>query len=212
VDESVYVIGDACIAGDMPKSGFAANSQAKVAAMNIRGDLIDSKVFPAKFANTCWSLIETDDNIKVGAQYAPGDGKIASTQVVSSARPVRMPRPARRTTRKRSAGMQASQPTCSADRGISLGVLKAGSKAGRGVDLRPAPCQRQGPMFRHCTIALASRWAALLRRMQCDGTGAHLMPACLIRRLAGALTLAAVLFATGPWRGQMTFWCSPPPA
>ena len=80
VDESIFVIGDACIAGDMPKSGFSANSQAKVAAMTIRGDLVGSKVFPAKFANTCWSLIETDDSIKVGAQYAPGDGKIASTQ------------------------------------------------------------------------------------------------------------------------------------
>jgi sulfide dehydrogenase [flavocytochrome c] flavoprotein chain len=80
VDEAIFVIGDACIAGDMPKSGFSANSQAKVAAMNIRGDLIGSKVFPAKYANTCWSLIETDDSIKVGAQYAPGDGKIASTQ------------------------------------------------------------------------------------------------------------------------------------
>jgi sulfide dehydrogenase [flavocytochrome c] flavoprotein subunit len=80
VDEAIFVIGDACIAGDMPKSGFSANSQAKVAAMNIRGDLIGSKVFPAKYANTCWSLIETGDAIKVGAQYAPGDGKIASTQ------------------------------------------------------------------------------------------------------------------------------------
>ena len=48
--------------------------------MTIRGDLTDSKVFPAKYANTCWSLIETDDSIKVGAQYAPGEGKIASTQ------------------------------------------------------------------------------------------------------------------------------------
>jgi molybdate transport system substrate-binding protein len=38
--------------------------------------------------------------------------------------------------------------------------------------------------------------------MQCDGTGAHLMLACLIRRLAGALTLAAVLFATGPVRAN----------
>jgi sulfide dehydrogenase [flavocytochrome c] flavoprotein subunit len=56
---TIFVIGDACIAGDMPKSGFSANSQAKVAAMNIRGDLIGSKVFPAKYANTCWSLIET---------------------------------------------------------------------------------------------------------------------------------------------------------
>lgn len=80
MDEAVFVIGDACIAGDMPKSGFSANSQAKVAAMNVRGDLVGSKVFPAKYANTCWSLIETDDNIKVGAQYAPGDGKIASVQ------------------------------------------------------------------------------------------------------------------------------------
>lgn len=80
VDDAIFVIGDACIAGDMPKSGFSANSQAKVAAMNIRGDLVGSKVFPARYANTCWSLIETDDDIKVGAQYAPGDGKIASTQ------------------------------------------------------------------------------------------------------------------------------------
>jgi len=79
VDESIFVIGDACIAGAMPKSGFSANSQAKVAAMNIRGDLVSSKVFPAKYSNTCWSLIETDDGVKVGAQYAPQDGKIAST-------------------------------------------------------------------------------------------------------------------------------------
>ncbi|MBU2487353.1 MAG: NAD(P)/FAD-dependent oxidoreductase [Alphaproteobacteria bacterium] len=84
VDEAVFVIGDACIAGDMPKSGFSANSQAKVAAMNVRADLVGSKVFPAKYANTCWSLIETGDSIKVGAQYAPGDGKIASTQAFIS--------------------------------------------------------------------------------------------------------------------------------
>ena len=78
-DENIFVIGDASIAGAMPKSGFSANSQAKVAAMNIRGDLIGSKVFPAKYSNTCWSLIETDDGVKVGAQYAPQDGAIAST-------------------------------------------------------------------------------------------------------------------------------------
>jgi len=79
-DENIFVIGDASIAGAMPKSGFSANSQAKVAAMNIRGELIGSKVFPAKYSNTCWSLIETDDGVKVGAQYAPQEGEIASTQ------------------------------------------------------------------------------------------------------------------------------------
>lgn len=78
MDASIFVLGDACIAGDMPKSAFSANSQAKVAAMNVRGDLMDAKVFPAKYTNTCWSLIETDDGVKVGAQYEPKDGKITS--------------------------------------------------------------------------------------------------------------------------------------
>ncbi|ADZ71126.1 NAD(P)/FAD-dependent oxidoreductase [Polymorphum gilvum] len=78
-DETIYVIGDASIAGDMPKSAFSANSQAKVAAMAIRGELTGSKVFPARYSNTCWSLIETDDGVKVGAQYEPNDEKIAST-------------------------------------------------------------------------------------------------------------------------------------
>ncbi len=79
VDDSIFVIGDASIAGAMPKSGFAANSQAKMAAMHILGDLIDAKTFPARYANTCWSMIGTDDGVKVGAQYASVDGKIAST-------------------------------------------------------------------------------------------------------------------------------------
>ena len=78
-DENIFVVGDSSIAGDMPKSGFSANSQAKVAAMTVRGDLTDSKVFPARYANTCWSLIDTNDGVKVGAQYSPTDEKIAST-------------------------------------------------------------------------------------------------------------------------------------
>jgi len=85
VDENVFVIGDASIAGAMPKSGFSANSQAKIAAMHIRADLTDSKTFPAKYSNTCWSLIGTDDGVKVGAAYAAVDGKIASTSKFISA-------------------------------------------------------------------------------------------------------------------------------
>jgi sulfide dehydrogenase [flavocytochrome c] flavoprotein subunit len=84
VDANVYVVGDASIAGDMPKSGFSANSQAKVAAMMIRGELAKSRTFPARYANTCWSLIETDDTVKVGASYAPKDGKIAATSTFIS--------------------------------------------------------------------------------------------------------------------------------
>ena len=79
MDENIHVLGDASQNGDMPKSGFSANSQAKVAAMPVRGALLDSRVFPAKFSNTCWSLIATDDGVKVGAAYEATDEKIAKT-------------------------------------------------------------------------------------------------------------------------------------
>lgn len=79
VDENIHVIGDASIASAMPKSGFAANSQAKVASNAIRGALTGSRVFPARFANTCWSLIATNDGIKVGAAYKAGEEKIEVT-------------------------------------------------------------------------------------------------------------------------------------
>ena len=78
VDASIHVLGDACIAGDMPKSAFAANSQAKVAAMMVRGELMKSPTFPARYSNTCWSLIETDDTVKVGGSYGAKDGKITA--------------------------------------------------------------------------------------------------------------------------------------
>jgi sulfide dehydrogenase [flavocytochrome c] flavoprotein subunit len=76
VDANIFVTGDASIAGDMPKSAFSANSQAKVAAMIIRAELTKSRAFPARYSNTCWSLIAPDDDIKVGGNFEPGDGKI----------------------------------------------------------------------------------------------------------------------------------------
>lgn len=80
LDENIFVIGDASIAGDMPKSGFSANSQAKVAAMTIRAELLSSRLYPASYTNVCWSLIALGDAVKVGAHYVPGDdGLIRST-------------------------------------------------------------------------------------------------------------------------------------
>jgi len=84
MDDSIYVIGDASIANAMPKSGFSANSQAKVAAMHVLADLTGSETIPATYGNTCWSLIATEDGVKVGAQYASVDGKIESTSTFIS--------------------------------------------------------------------------------------------------------------------------------
>lgn len=76
-DPDIYVLGDSSQQGDMPKSGFSANSQAKVCANAVRGALTGSKVFPARFSNTCWSLIDTNDGVKVGATYEATEEKIA---------------------------------------------------------------------------------------------------------------------------------------
>ncbi|KAA5596229.1 NAD(P)/FAD-dependent oxidoreductase [Blastochloris sulfoviridis] len=80
LDPNIYVLGDAAIAGAMPKSAFAANSQAKVVAMMVRGELAGARTFPARYANTCWSVIETDDTIKVGGRYEAKDGAIAEVE------------------------------------------------------------------------------------------------------------------------------------
>lgn len=79
MDPDIHVLGDSAEQGDMPKSGFSANSQAKVCAMAVRGALTGSKVFPARYSNTCWSLIAADDGVKVGANYEATEEKIART-------------------------------------------------------------------------------------------------------------------------------------
>lgn len=75
-DPNIYVLGDASVATAMPKSAFSANSQAKVAANAIRGELTSSSVFPARYSNTCWSMISPDNSVKVGASYQAGTEKI----------------------------------------------------------------------------------------------------------------------------------------
>ncbi|MBM2576311.1 FAD-dependent oxidoreductase [Jannaschia sp. Os4] len=77
MDEDVYVLGDAAAQGDMPKSGYSANSQAKVVANAVRGALTDARVFPARYSNTCWSLIDDENGVKVGATYEGTEEKIA---------------------------------------------------------------------------------------------------------------------------------------
>ncbi|WP_171173096.1 NAD(P)/FAD-dependent oxidoreductase [Ruegeria sp. HKCCD8929] len=76
-DPDVHVLGDASQQGDMPKSAFSANSQAKACANAVRGALTGSKVFSPRYSNTCWSLIAAGDGVKVGATYEATEEKIA---------------------------------------------------------------------------------------------------------------------------------------
>jgi sulfide dehydrogenase [flavocytochrome c] flavoprotein chain len=72
----VHVIGDACVAGKMPKSAYAANSQAKVCAAAIV-DLLNGREpgIPA-YVNTCYSVVGEHYAISVAGVYQmTADGK-----------------------------------------------------------------------------------------------------------------------------------------
>ena len=76
----VHVVGDAIIPGEMPKSAFAANSQAKVCAMAVAALLDGRDPFEARFFNTCWSFLGPDDAVKIGASYRIVEGKITAVE------------------------------------------------------------------------------------------------------------------------------------
>lgn len=77
-DENIYVVGDATEAGDMPKSAYSANSQAKVCAMAIRAELTGARLFQPRLRNTCWSTLAPNDAVKVGAHYEATEDGIAT--------------------------------------------------------------------------------------------------------------------------------------
>ncbi|MGH6769350.1 MAG: FCSD flavin-binding domain-containing protein [Xanthobacteraceae bacterium] len=87
---NVHVIGDACIAGAMPKSAFAANSQAKVCAAAIVKLLAGEAAPTPKLINTCYSVIAPGYGISVANTYAPKGGVIAD--VGGGVSPAKAPR------------------------------------------------------------------------------------------------------------------------
>ncbi|MGD9775179.1 FCSD flavin-binding domain-containing protein [Diaphorobacter sp.] len=72
----VYVLGDATQAAPMPKSGFVANTQGKVAAAVIAAELTGQPVPTAAFANTCYSLVGAGYGISVAGVYRAQEGKL----------------------------------------------------------------------------------------------------------------------------------------
>ena len=72
----VHVIGDSCIAGKMPKSGFSANSQGKVAAASIVSLFDGTEPIEPSYSNTCYSLVTPNHGISVAKVYKISDNSI----------------------------------------------------------------------------------------------------------------------------------------
>lgn len=66
---NVYVLGDASSAAKMPKSAYAANSQAKVAAAAIVSKFNGEDPGDPTFVNTCYSILGEEHGISVAAVY-----------------------------------------------------------------------------------------------------------------------------------------------
>lgn len=78
--KDVHVLGDASIAGAMPKSGFAASSQAKVCATAIVASFGGIEMPAPSYVNTCYSLVGPEYGISVAAVYRLDDGKITGVK------------------------------------------------------------------------------------------------------------------------------------
>ena len=81
--KDIYVIGDACIAGAMPKSAYSANSQAKTAAAAIVASLRSLELPETSHINTCYSLVGKDYGISVAAVYQVGKTEEGKTSLIA---------------------------------------------------------------------------------------------------------------------------------
>ena len=79
VHPGVYVLGDASIADAMPKSGFSANTQAKVTARAITETIAGRPVPEPAWSNTCYALAGDAWGIFVADTFRIVEGKIART-------------------------------------------------------------------------------------------------------------------------------------
>jgi sulfide dehydrogenase [flavocytochrome c] flavoprotein chain len=92
---NIHVIGDAAIAGAMPKSALSANAQAKVCAAAVAVLLAGGTPIPPKLINTCYSLVAPDYGISVAGVYHPVDGKLLDVEGAGGTSPLDAPAAAR---------------------------------------------------------------------------------------------------------------------
>ena len=81
----IHLVGDAIIGGDMPKSAFSANSQAKACAFAIAAALTGAPLFPPHLFNSCYTFLAPDDAFTNALNFKPdpdtGKIKVVNTFV-----------------------------------------------------------------------------------------------------------------------------------
>jgi sulfide dehydrogenase [flavocytochrome c] flavoprotein subunit len=92
---NIHVLGDAAIAGAMPKSAFAANAQAKICAAAVAALLAGDSPPAPKLINTCYSLAAPEYGFSIAGVYRPADGKLAEVEGAGGTSPLDAPQATR---------------------------------------------------------------------------------------------------------------------
>jgi NADPH-dependent 2,4-dienoyl-CoA reductase/sulfur reductase-like enzyme len=92
---NIHVLGDATIAGAMPKSAFTANAQAKVCAAAIVKLLAGEKPSEPRLINTCYSVVGPSYGITVAGVYQPVNGVLTDIKGAGGVSPLDAPRSVR---------------------------------------------------------------------------------------------------------------------
>jgi sulfide dehydrogenase [flavocytochrome c] flavoprotein chain len=78
---AVYVIGDACIAGAMPKTASAARSQAERCAAGITAELAGYAPPVSELQSVCYSMVAPGSALAMRARFEVVDGEIRALSV-----------------------------------------------------------------------------------------------------------------------------------
>ncbi len=85
VQKNIYVIGDSCQAGDMTKTGHAANSQGKVCAAAIVAAITGRPIMDVTYNMSIYSLLSPKYAISLSENYQLTGGRISKVSSDSSA-------------------------------------------------------------------------------------------------------------------------------
>jgi NADPH-dependent 2,4-dienoyl-CoA reductase/sulfur reductase-like enzyme len=88
---AIHVIGDAAIAGAMPKSAFAANAQAKQCADAVAALLSGRPAGEPRLINTCYSLVAPSYAISIAGVYQPVNGVLTDIDGAGGTSPLDAP-------------------------------------------------------------------------------------------------------------------------
>jgi len=91
---NIHVIGDACIAGQLPKSASAAHAQGKACAAVIVNMMSGKPPETPRLTGACYNTVEPGYAFSLSGIYLPKDGQFAEVEAATS--PVNAPREERR--------------------------------------------------------------------------------------------------------------------